>query len=76
MQIPQIRSLNRGDGYPWLLDGDQNTRYFYSKATQRRKKNLINKLKDERGNWHEGEQRDNLIMEYFRQLFTASEQGG
>ncbi|TYG71121.1 hypothetical protein ES288_D05G368800v1 [Gossypium darwinii] len=37
----------------WLREGDKNTRFFHVRASGRRKKNSINRLKDEQGNWHE-----------------------
>ena len=35
----------------WLGLEDCNTKYFHSKASKRRKKNTITRLKDEEGNW-------------------------
>ncbi|TYI86331.1 hypothetical protein E1A91_D04G058000v1, partial [Gossypium mustelinum] len=35
----------------WLKGGDRNTKYFHAKATGRLKKNSIEKIKDENGNW-------------------------
>ena len=37
----------------WLREGDKNTKYFQRKASWRRKKNTISKLKDEEGVWVE-----------------------
>ena len=34
----------------WLCDGDKNTRFFHSKATQRRQRNYIKGLYDEGAN--------------------------
>ena len=35
----------------WMGLGDRNTKYFHSKASERKKKNTINKIMDENGNW-------------------------
>ena len=35
----------------WMGPGDRNTKYFHSKASERKKKNTINKIMDENGNW-------------------------
>ena len=35
----------------WMGLGDCNTKYFHSKASERKKKNTINKIMDENGNW-------------------------
>ncbi|XP_075658987.1 uncharacterized protein LOC142628835 [Castanea sativa] len=35
----------------WYGHGDRNTKYFHSKASQRKKKNSISGLWDESGNW-------------------------
>lgn len=53
-------------------EGGQNSKFFHSKASHRRKKNLIRKLENERGEWQEGDQKDRLVVEYFQSLFTES----
>jgi len=35
----------------WMGLGDRNTKYFHSKASERKKKNTINKIMDKNGNW-------------------------
>ena len=35
----------------WLRDGDRNTRFFHSTASQRRRRNYITKLHDANGGW-------------------------
>ncbi|KAF5447511.1 hypothetical protein F2P56_033062 [Juglans regia] len=60
----------------WLKDGDQNTRFFHSQASQRRKRNMIRSLKDETGVWLEGEERDSLVTNFFKDLFASSLQSG
>ncbi|XP_041004004.1 uncharacterized protein LOC121249358 [Juglans microcarpa x Juglans regia] len=58
----------------WLRDSDQNTKYFHSQASICRKKNKITKLKDESRVWKEADQKDNLIIDYFRSLFSIEDQ--
>lgn len=49
----------------WLKEGDQNSKFFYTKASQRMKKIRIIRLKVEKGVWMENEVRDQLIRAYF-----------
>jgi len=39
----------------WLKEGDQNTRYFHRKASQRKKRNEIIRLKDNVVAWKDGQ---------------------
>ena len=57
----------------WLRDGDNNTKYFHSRATQRNKHNYISGLEDDNGVWVEEDSRmGNLFVNYFSTLFTTS----
>lgn len=56
----------------WLREGDRNTRYFHNMATVRHKKNFIGQIQDEGGCWHNGGDRDMVIIDYFEKLFTSS----
>jgi hypothetical protein len=59
----------------WLQLGDQNTAFFHNIASARRKKNMINKLKDNDGNWVEGmELLKPLVYDYFSNLFSSEVQ--
>ncbi|XP_074313616.1 uncharacterized protein LOC141648798 [Silene latifolia] len=48
----------------WLKDGDRNTKFFHSRAGERKRKNFIGKLIDDSGR---------VANEYFRDLFTSAE---
>lgn len=55
----------------WMRDGDQNTRFFHTSATQRKKKNYISKLLDD-NNVEVTDPGDicNVASNYFANLFT------
>ena len=56
----------------WLKYGDKNTQFFYSKASQRRRRNHIQGMKNNDGIWME-EKEDIIEMttNYFDGLFNA-----
>lgn len=57
----------------WLKCGDRNTTWFHRKATQRKQRNKIAGLLNERGDWamdHAGV--ESIISDYFMTLFTSS----
>jgi hypothetical protein len=57
----------------WLINGDRNTTFFQNFAKARGKRNAITKLKDENGNWKEGNEEIGAhIKEYFSSLFQTS----
>lgn len=58
----------------WLKEGDQNSKFFHTKAYQRRRRNSIWSLKNERGEWVHGEGRDKLILDYFEKMFSSTYQ--
>ncbi|XP_019175849.1 PREDICTED: uncharacterized protein LOC109171175 [Ipomoea nil] len=55
----------------WLQGADRNTKFFYKYASHRKKKNYIEKLKDDDGVWKEGRALDSLVTAYYRQIFTT-----
>lgn len=59
-----------------LTKGDGNSKYFHTKASNKRCKNRILKLHDENGEWKEGNQLDELIVDYFQSIVSASIQDG
>ena len=57
----------------WMMLGDRNTRYFHSKASDRKRKNAISRIMDENGNWHETKEGiANVAVSYFEKLYTTS----
>ena len=57
----------------WLKAGDQNTRYFHCRATQRKRRNQVYRLKDPNGMWTTSQsQVPQLFINYYSSLFTTS----
>ncbi|KAF5458601.1 hypothetical protein F2P56_022622 [Juglans regia] len=56
----------------WLKEGDNNTKYFCMKASQRNQKILILKIQDDVDQWQKRGQRDRVILDYFQNLFSSS----
>ncbi|XP_060965763.1 uncharacterized protein LOC133034618 [Cannabis sativa] len=57
----------------WLKEGDQNSKYFHKAASNRRRSNLISKLKNDQGvfvDWENG--LSDVVVQYFMSLFSAS----
>ncbi|KAI9123409.1 hypothetical protein K1719_004709 [Acacia pycnantha] len=55
----------------WLQCGDRNTRFFHSSVIQRRQRNKILRLKDERGVWLEDKREINASFScFYRKLFS------
>lgn len=56
----------------WLREGNRNTKYFHARATERKKKNSFEQLRNKEGvwcNWENGLQ--GVISDYFSELYTS-----
>ena len=58
----------------WATNGDKNSKFFHSWATQRKRKNSIKKIRDESGNWTTNtEQVFECLIKYYQDLFTSAQ---
>ncbi|KAK4434735.1 hypothetical protein Salat_0636300 [Sesamum alatum] len=56
----------------WLVEGDQNTALFHAKASQLRRTNQINRIRDENGQWCDDKLSVQwVIQRYFHNIFTS-----
>ncbi|KAK2451297.1 hypothetical protein QL285_010365 [Trifolium repens] len=56
----------------WLIDGDQNTRYYHLKTINRRRKNNILMLKNSEGHWIEDvNEMHGMVSEFYHHLFSV-----
>lgn len=51
----------------WLKDGDRNIPFFHKKASHRRQRNTIHKIKNHEGMWVSG---DDEVVEAMREFFV------
>ena len=57
----------------WFQDGDQNTRFFHSKASTRYQKNLISGMMDSNDCWQEDMRKvEEIVVNYYSNLFSSS----
>lgn len=61
----------------WLQNGDQNTKFYHSFASGRKKTNGFQRIKYGRGEWKETEKEiQNVVTDYFSQVFQSSGTSG
>ncbi|CAL5398420.1 unnamed protein product [Camellia sinensis] len=59
----------------WLNEGDRNTSFFHSKASQRHKKKRIDRLQDDHDRWcSTPEDLERIVVGYFAELFVSGQQ--
>ena len=56
-----------------MKDGDQNSKFFHAVASQRKRRNEIQKLQDSDGGWY-SQQSDleRVATDYFQLMFTSA----
>ncbi|KAL9679475.1 hypothetical protein QQ045_017337 [Rhodiola kirilowii] len=60
----------------WMNHGDKNTKFFHARASQRRKRNMIDKLQDNQGIIHEEQSKIlGIVTSYFNNMFQSSISG-
>ena len=57
----------------WAKDGDKNSKFFHSRATQRKRKNSIQKIWAVSSDWTSNlEEVEKCLINYFQELFTSA----
>ena len=57
----------------WLKDGDRNTKFFHTKASQRRRRNYIKGLYDNNNRWCTQKQGIiDIVVDFYQSLFTSA----
>ncbi|KAF9592580.1 hypothetical protein IFM89_016031 [Coptis chinensis] len=58
--------------FDWIKDGGKNTRFYHLSTIYRRRKNKIDKIKDDDGEWREGRTDvGTSLNQYFTDIFTT-----
>lgn len=57
----------------WLNAGDKNSKYFHAVASERKRQNTIQRLKNDRGDWVTWDAGlQEVMVNYFRDMFTTT----
>jgi len=55
----------------WLTEGDRNTRFFHLRASQRRRRNYISKLKNQDGQFTDNQvEMGVMAIDFYMTLYT------
>jgi len=55
----------------WATHGDKNSKYFYSRATQRHRRNKVEGIRDPLGQWSTNlKMVARVILEFYSNLFS------
>jgi hypothetical protein len=58
----------------WLHEGDRNTKYFHRRASSRRRKNRISKMKYMDGTWtSDANEMEDITREFFQGLYARDD---
>ncbi|KAL8143516.1 hypothetical protein V2J09_016548 [Rumex salicifolius] len=61
-------------GDKWVTAGDRNTQFFHTSTITRRCHNKIDMLKNDEGRWvSESAELERMILDYYRELYSAEE---
>ena len=61
----------------WARNGDRNTKYFHSRATQRLRRNKVEGIRDSEGIWRDQQHNISVVLvDYFKELFSSCEAVG
>ena len=57
----------------WLKEGGRNTRFFHAMAINRRRTNMVSKIRDEKGYKNEKEEDiSRVFLNYFKEVYSTS----
>ena len=72
IQIREEIMWNQRSRALWLKWGDQNMKFFHATASQRRRKNRIEGLQNQQGDWIDDQEGiENIILEYFTKMYRS-----
>lgn len=54
-----------------LKEGDHNTKFFHRYASSKKRKNRISRLRNDESLWVEGDEMQQIIVNYFKDIFTS-----